>query len=97
MVNYKNAKIFKLRENDTGLTFIGGTTEKYLSKKICDMRWKLRNSEIKAGKTCYIHQIMKNNNFEITLLEAYPCNSKDELQARIFHYIREYKTGVEEI
>ena len=34
MVNYKNSKIFKITEKDTGLVYIGGTTEKYLCKKI---------------------------------------------------------------
>jgi hypothetical protein len=44
-----------------------------------------------------MYQIMKNNNFDSTLLELYPCSSKDELQARIFHHIREYKASLEQV
>jgi hypothetical protein len=97
MVNYKNSKIFMLTENDTGLVYIGGTTEKYLCKKVCDIRWKLLKKEHKTAKNCKMYEIFKNNNFDTTLLEVYPCNSKDELKARIFHHIREYKSNVEEV
>lgn len=91
MVNYQNAKIFKLVENRSGLTFIGGTTEKYLCKVICDMRYKLKNYKPKAGKMNYMYEIMKDNNFSIILLDTYPCHSKDELNARIFHHIKKHE------
>jgi len=97
MVNYKNSKIFKITEKDTGLVYIGGTTEKYLCKKICDIRWKLQKQGQTSAKACYMYEIMKNNNFDSTLLELYPCSSKDELQARIFHHIREYKASLEQV
>ena len=91
MVNYQNSKIFKLVENDSGLTFIGGTTEKYLCKVVCDIRYKLKNYKQKPGKINLMFEIIKNSKFSIVLLDTYPCNSKDELQARVFYHIKKFK------
>jgi aspartyl-tRNA synthetase len=84
MVNYKNSKIFKLVGLDTDIIYIGATTEKTLSKKICDLRFKLKNNKIKDSK---LIELMKNNYFEIHLIENFPCNNIDELKTRILFHI----------
>jgi hypothetical protein len=41
-----------------------------------------------------LHKVMEANDFEITLLERYPCYSKEELHARVRYWearIREEK------
>jgi hypothetical protein len=35
-----------------------------------------------------LHKVMDGNDFAITLLEAYPCNSKEELYARTRYWER---------
>ena len=87
MVNYQLGKIYKIVCNTTGLTYYGSTCEKTLA---------LRLSHHKASYKRYLNQnsnfvtsfeILKNNNYEIILVENCPCNSKDELHARERFYI----------
>lgn len=38
-------------------------------------------------KNCSSYKVLENNNFEIILIEAYPCKSKDELHKRERYWI----------
>ena len=44
-------------------------------------------SDLKRGKYITSKYILELGDYEIVLLELYPCNSKDELHARERHYI----------
>lgn len=87
MVNYKNGKIYRIDCLSTGKVYIGSTTKETVAQRLAEhvsvfKRWK-------AGKTNYTSfQIIEQGNYKITLIESYPCNSKDELSAREGHYIR---------
>ena len=87
MVNYEKGKIYKIVCNKTGLIYIGSTTKHYLSDRLGSHRanYKL----YLKTKTKYITsaKILENDDYNIILLESYPCKSKDELLARERHYI----------
>jgi hypothetical protein len=87
MVNYQNGKIYKIVCNITGLIYIGSTAEKYLSNRLAKHRTNYK--DYLNGKFHYItsFKILENNNYEIILLETYPCNNKYELEARERFYI----------
>jgi hypothetical protein len=87
MVNYQNGKIYKIICNITGLIYIGSTAEIYLSNRLAKHRKDYRR--FLNGKHNYItsFKILENNNYDIILLETYPCNNKYELKARERIYI----------
>ena len=95
MVNYRNGKIYKIVCNITDECYIGSTCEPTLamrmSKHVGDFKmWK-------AGKKNRISSfdIIERGNYNIYLIESFPCNSKDELRAREGTTIRQYKSNYE--
>jgi calcineurin-like phosphoesterase family protein len=89
MVNYKQGKIYKIECNVTGLIYIGSTCKKKLSGRMTQHR-----SDYKMylkGKKKYLSsfKVMENNDYDIILIEDYPCKSKDQLFARERYYTNE--------
>ena len=82
MVNYNQGKIYKIIDNITNNVYIGSTCEPTLARRLAGhvgdyKRW------IKGGKK-YVSsfEIIKNNNYDIVLVENYPCDNKDDLHVR---------------
>ena len=89
MVNYQEGKIYKIVDKTNNNIYIGSTAEKYLSRRL---QHHIANYKIYIDpnkKKCYTtsFEIIKNNDFEILLLETYPCNNKYELEQRERYYI----------
>ena len=82
MPDYQNGKIYKLVCNVTGKIYIGSTTQKYLSYRLTG-----HVRDYKNGVNITSSEIIKNNNYDIILLETYPCNNSMELRARERYYI----------
>ena len=87
MVNYENAKIYKLVCNKTGMIYVGSTCQRLLCKRLSGhvadyKRWK-------NGKYHYVtsFNIIENNDYYMELLEAVSCNSFDELAKKERYYI----------
>ena len=84
---FQNGKIYKIVCNTTGLVYYGSSSSDKLRKRLashkCDYKRYL------DGKRNYVSsfEILKNNNFEIILIENYPCNSRNELHTRERYYI----------
>ena len=83
MVNYKNAKIYKIySQTDINLCYIGSTTQKLcvrLSGHKAKYRMYLKNQH--NFTTSFI--VFENcNDYIIELIEKYPCNDKEELFKR---------------
>lgn len=92
MVNYKNSKIYKI-EAICGNSdiYIGSTTKPYLSQRMDTHKYEYK--EWKAGKftkmNCYdIFEKYGVDNCHSVLLEAFEAESKDELYAKMCHYIQ---------
>lgn len=87
MVNYGNGKIYKIVCNKTGLIYIGSTTKKLLCQRLT--AHKTDYNKYKNGKYNFItsFKVLENDDYNIILLENFPCNSKDELHARERFYI----------
>ena len=82
MVNYQQGKIYKIVCNITGLVYIGSTCENRLSRRLSHHvgHYKI----FLAGKTNYTSsfEIIKNGNYEMVLIENFPCDNSDELRMR---------------
>ena len=82
VVNYQLGKIYKIVDNTNGNIYIGSTCEPTLARRLSGHLVYFRQNRY---STCC--EILKNNDYDIFLLENYPCETKDQLIARERHYI----------
>jgi hypothetical protein len=85
MVNYKLGKVYRLNcTTDPSLFYVGSTTIKYLSSR------KSNHEGMAKTRPSLLYKTMREKgiqNFQIILIESYPCDNKDELFARESYYI----------
>ena len=99
MSKYINGKIYKIEsinENqEEGDIYIGSSCRDYLCQRMGNHRAdykKWKNGRVTSYMTSFIlFEKYGIDNCKITLLESFPCNSKDELLSREAHYIRTLK------
>ena len=86
MVNYANGKIYKIVCNITGKIYIGSTTLS-LSQRLVQHRTDYNGW--KNGKRKFVTSfgIIENGNYDIVLLEEFPCENKEQLYQRERFYI----------
>jgi hypothetical protein len=78
MVNYRKGKIYKIVCNITGRTYYGSTVV-----ALCK-----RLGQHKAfSNNCTSKIIIQGGNYDIVLVELFPCNTKEELHARERYFI----------
>ena len=82
MVNYQLGKIYKIVCNTTGLIYIGSTCEPTLAKRLAKHNGNYIEYINKKRNFITSFKILENKNFEIILLDEYPCDSKDQLHKR---------------
>jgi len=85
MPDYQQGKIYKITAGD--LVYIGSTTEPTLARRLANhiknyKQWKKGNKRLTTA-----FNLIDTGIYEITLIELYPCNSKDELTSRERFYI----------
>lgn len=79
MIDYKNSKIYLIKNNTNNLVYVGATTEIYLST-----RFQKHKSQ-KCSICNYINDPINNTNWNdwyIELYENYACNDKNELNKK---------------
>jgi predicted GIY-YIG superfamily endonuclease len=86
MPDYQQSKIYMIRSESANLTYYGSTTSP-LSHRMGQHRETKKRHE--NGKYHYVtsFKVMEHNDYQITLVEKYPCNDKEELNARERWYI----------
>jgi hypothetical protein len=82
MVNYQLSKLYKICDNTNEKIYIGSTCANTVAIRLAEhvSKYKL----FKEGKYHYLSsfEVLKNENYNIILIENYPCNNKDELRSR---------------
>ena len=86
MVNYANGKIYRIVCNTTGLQYIGSTTRP-LSERLNEHKNDYRRFQNNEHNYVTSFEILKNNNYEIVLIENVACNNKEELHRQERYYI----------
>jgi hypothetical protein len=86
MPAYSRGKIYKITSGE--MTYIGSTCEPTLARRMANhvcgyKRWK----EGFGGKVTS-YDLIERGDYEITLIELCPCNSRDELNARERFHIK---------
>ena len=80
MVNYQNAKIYKIVCNITNAVYYGSTCQttlaQRLAKHVSDYKSYLNGGTVSCGSSYYV---LEHEDYYIELCESCPCASKDEL------------------
>jgi hypothetical protein len=85
MPDYQNSRIYKIIDLETNECYIGSTTialSQRLAQHVSSYKRYLN------GKYHYVtsFKIIANGDYDIILVELFPCDSKDQLHARESHY-----------
>jgi hypothetical protein len=88
MVNYNNSKIYKIVSPQTDKIYVGSTTKDKLCQRMAQHR-AIYKRYLNDKERDYItsFEILKYEDAIIILIEAFPCNTKDELHARERYWI----------
>jgi hypothetical protein len=89
MVKYENGKIYKIVCNVSGKIYYGSTAELNLSTRLAHHRSNYKRYLGGKGNFVSSFNIFENNDYDMVLVEKYPCNDKMELHARERFYIEE--------
>ena len=90
MVNYQDGKIYKIVDNTNGNVYIGSTCKK-LSSRLADHRADYK--KYLNGNSHFVSsfKILENNDFDIILIEKWPCDDKEELHKQERFYIETFE------
>ena len=82
MPDYQLGKIYKIECNVTGKVYIGSTCEPTLARRLAGHITNYKR--YLKGTYHYVSSfdVLQNGNYDIVLIESYPCDTKDELHAR---------------
>ena len=89
VVNYSLGKIYKIVCNTSGLVYIGSTCEPRLCTRLARHVIEFKTKKRNPIKYIYVssHEIIQNENYDIILIENYPCDNKDDLHRRERYFI----------
>ena len=91
-VNYQQGKIYQIICNITNDVYIGSTCEPTLARRLAKHNdcYKTYLKGLTHFVTSYI--IIERGDYNIYLIEHFPCDSKDELTKREGHVIKKMKS-----
>jgi hypothetical protein len=88
-INYALGKIYKIVDNTNDQCYVGSTCEPILARRLAKhvASYKCHLN----GKQRYVssYEILKNGDYDIVLIENFPCNNRDELHARERYWTNE--------
>jgi hypothetical protein len=90
-LNYKNAKIYVIKNHKNELVYVGSTTQS-LSKRFS---WHKKKMSCPRDQNCKIYKAMREEgieNFYIELVEEYPCDNIEQLHKREGYWIRQFNS-----
>ena len=82
---YERGKIYKIYSKTLDNCYYGSTI------KTLNVRLSNHKSKFKTGIYCKSQDILKYDDYEIILVENFPCTSKKELEQREGYYQRNFK------
>ena len=89
MVNYQQAKIYKIECNISKKIYIGSTCKKTIAERMSQHRSDYKHYLNDNFHYVSSFDIIKDEDYDIILIESYPCNSKDELYSRERYWTNE--------
>ena len=86
MPNYQNGKIYKIVSQSEGIMYVGSTTSS-LCQRMAGHRGSYKKYRKDGKGYMSSFKVLEHADAKIVLIEAYPCNNKEELTAREEHYV----------
>jgi hypothetical protein len=87
MNKYNDSKIYKIVDNTSDKVYIGSTCHKYLSQRLQKHLQNYRRYERGLERYVTSYSILKNNDYDIILIENVNCETVDQLKARERYHI----------
>jgi hypothetical protein len=89
-INYQLGKVYKIIDNTNEQCYVGSTCEPILARRLAQHVASYK-CYAKGKKAQYIssYEVIKNGDYEMILIENFPCDNKDELHARERHWTNE--------
>lgn len=84
MSKYQNSIIYKIYDNTNGNVYYGSTYN------LLRVRMQQHKSDALNDKRCVSKQIILNGNYSYSMVEPYPCNSRQELRTRERYWIENF-------
>ncbi len=89
MPDYSKSKIYLIRNNVNDQVYVGSTVGN-LSERLANHKYDYKVNRCKSEKLSQAFADIGPQNFQIELLEEYPCNSASELRKREEYFIKQY-------
>ena len=87
MTNYQNGRIYRITCNATGEDYISSTTLP-LCQRVAQHKAEFKRYMNGSNKYySLLHQVMDADDYELILLEEYPCTSKKNLNKRTNYWM----------
>ena len=87
-IDYSKGKIYKIVDFDTDECYVGSTCEPTLARRLAGHVGVFKCFQNGKGNYVTSFKILENDNYDIQLIENFPCESKDELHSREGHWIK---------
>ena len=84
MSKYQRSIIYKIFDNTNGNVYYGSTYN------LLRVRMQGHRADAKRNRNCESKQIILNGNYSYSMVEPYPCNSKQELHTRERYWIENF-------
>jgi len=97
MIDYSNTKFYILKCNTTKNFIVGATTKKYLCQKLTEHKEQYK--KYIQGKSQIFHpefQIIKNDDYNIILINSHNCKNKEELERLKEYYKNKLLNDIEQ-
>ena len=85
MPDYQNGKIYKIISHNSDQDIYVGSTTQMLCKRLTGHVTNFKKNGPVSSKN-----VLRHGNYQILLIENYPCNTKEELTAREAYYVRQF-------
>jgi hypothetical protein len=87
--DYSNAKIYEIVCNITGDRYIGATCKKYISSRLSAHEHGYKEWKKGNGSFTNSYIIIERGDYNIVLIENFPCSSINELNQREQYWIKQ--------
>lgn len=88
-IDYSKGKIYKIVDLETDDCYVGSTCEPTLARRLAKHISCYKCFEKGKGHFVSSYTILKNGNYDIQLIEEYPCENKMQLHSREGYWIKE--------
>jgi hypothetical protein len=86
---YEKSKIYRIVCNTTGLQYVGSTVRPLCKRLSCHKKDYKRWQADKGQSYTTSFKVLENGNYDIVLVEEYPCDNKEQLHKRERYWIEQ--------